>query len=87
MPLKHVVTYQAFCEITNFIRNNGDDWEEFCHNTTRALTTRKATKTPSSDGKKSKHKIAKMKGNLAPEPLLLENPHHFVLFPIQHNNI
>jgi ribonucleotide reductase beta subunit family protein with ferritin-like domain len=38
-------------------------------------------------GKKSKHKIAKMKGNLTPKPLLLENPHHFVLFPIQHNNI
>ncbi len=28
-----------------------------------------------------------MKGNLAPEPLLLENPHRFVLFPIQHNKI
>jgi hypothetical protein len=87
MPLEHVATYQAFREITNFIRNKGNDWEEFCHNTTRASTTRKAAKTPSSGWKKSKHKIAEMKGNLTPEPLLLENPHRFVLFPIQHNNI
>ena len=34
MPLKQaVVTYEAFREITNFIRDNGDDWGEFCHNT------------------------------------------------------
>lgn len=25
MPLQHTMTYQAFCEITNFIRDNGDD--------------------------------------------------------------
>ncbi len=87
MPLEHVVTYQAFREITNFIRNNSDDLEEFCHNTTRALTTRKAVKTPLSGWNRLKHKIAEMKSNLAPEPLLLENPHRFVLFPIQHNNI
>jgi ribonucleotide reductase beta subunit family protein with ferritin-like domain len=37
--------------------------------------------------KKSKHKIAEMKSNLAPKLLLLENPYRFVLFPIQHNNI
>ena len=30
MPLEHAVMYQAFREITNFIRDNGDDWEEFC---------------------------------------------------------
>ena len=41
MPLQHAVTYQAFREITNFIRNNGDDCDEFCVSTTRA--TRKPT--------------------------------------------
>jgi len=35
----------------------------------------------------SKHKIAKNEGLLAPEPLLQENPHRFVLFPIQHDDI
>ncbi len=33
------------------------------------------------------NKNAKTKGNLALEPLLQANPHHFVLFPIQHNDI
>ncbi len=41
MPLEHVVTYQAFREITNFICDNGDDWGEFCHNTSCPSTTRK----------------------------------------------
>ncbi len=30
---RSTVNSQAFQEITNFIRNNGDDWGEFCHNT------------------------------------------------------
>jgi ribonucleoside-diphosphate reductase beta chain len=34
-----------------------------------------------------KHKTAKIKGHLALEPLLQTNPHCFVLFPIQHNDI
>jgi ribonucleotide reductase beta subunit family protein with ferritin-like domain len=34
-----------------------------------------------------KHKTAKTEGRLAPEPFLQRNPHHFVLFPIQHNDI
>jgi ribonucleotide reductase beta subunit family protein with ferritin-like domain len=87
MSLEHVVTYQAFREITNFIRDNGDDWEEFCTNTARATTMRKAKKMPPSCRKASKHKIAETKGHLAPKPLLQMNPHHFVLFPIQHNDI
>ena len=82
MPIQHVVTYQAFCEITNFIRNNGNDWNEFCTNT--AHTTRKAEKAPTPPKQPSKHKTAENKGLLAPEPLLQENPHHFVLFPIHH---
>ena len=88
MPLEHVVTYQAFREITNFIRDNGDDWEEFCTTATHPSTARKAVKPPPSSSKKvSRHKKAKIQGHLAPEPLLQENPHRFVLFPIQHNNI
>jgi ribonucleoside-diphosphate reductase subunit M2 len=35
----------------------------------------------------SKHKIAEKEGRLAIEPLLKENPHRFVLFPIQHADI
>ena len=34
-----------------------------------------------------KHKAAKTKDCLAPEPLLQKNPHHFVLFTIEHNDI
>ena len=45
MPLEHVITYEAFCEITNFIRDNCDNWGEFCHNTSRPSTTRKTMKT------------------------------------------
>ncbi len=85
MPLQQAVSYQAFCEITNFIHNNGDDWDEFCTKT--AHTTREAKKTPNLSKKQSKHKIAEDKGLLAPEPLLQENPHRFVLFPIHHADI
>ncbi len=35
----------------------------------------------------SRHKIAKTTGKVAVEPLLQANPHRFVLFPIQHNDI
>jgi hypothetical protein len=80
--------YEAFREITNFIRNNGNDWGEFCHNTSHPSTTRKTIKTPSPSNRKvSHHKNAENEGTLAPEPLLQANPHRFVLFPIQHNNI
>ena len=85
MPLDHAVTYQAFHEITNFIRDNGDDWDEFCTNT--AHPTTKATKTNESQCKASKHKTTETNGHLAPKPLLQANPNHFVLFPIQHDNI
>ncbi len=51
MPIQHIVTYQAFCEITNFICNNGN---EFCTNT--AHTTRKAEKAPTPPKQPSKHK-------------------------------
>jgi len=56
--------------------------------TTHPSTTRKTVNTqPPSNRKVSHHKNAKLKGTLAPEPLLQANAHHFVLFPIQHNNI
>jgi hypothetical protein len=84
MPLEHVITYQAFREIRNFIRDNGNDWDEFCSNTVHS--TRKAKKTQPSR-KVLKHKTAKIEGHLALEPLLQMNPHRFVLFPIQHNDI
>ena len=42
---------------------------------------------PLSHQKVSHHKNAKIKGTLAPELLLQANPHCFVLFPIQHNDI
>ena len=77
------VSYQVFREITNFIRNNGDDWEEF--RTKTAHTTRKAERT-SDPSTKPLHKIAENEG-FTPKPLLQENPHRFVLFPIHHNDI
>jgi ribonucleoside-diphosphate reductase subunit M2 len=51
-----------------------------------APSTRKAEKTSDLSEKPSKHKIAENKG-FAPEPLLQENPHRFVLFPIHYNDI
>ncbi len=44
MPIQHTVRYQAFREITNFIRDNGDDWHKLCVNT--AHTMQKAAKAP-----------------------------------------
>jgi ribonucleotide reductase beta subunit family protein with ferritin-like domain len=85
MPLQQAVSYQDFRKITNFIRNNGDDWDKFCTKT--AHTTREAKKTPSLSKKQSKHKIAKNKGLIAPKLLLQENSHRFVLFPIHHADI
>ncbi len=64
MPLEHVVTYQVFREIKNFICDNVDDWDEFCTNT--AHSTTKATKTQSLHCKASKHKTAKTNSHLAP---------------------
>jgi ribonucleotide reductase beta subunit family protein with ferritin-like domain len=87
MPLKQVVTYQAFHEITNFIRDNGNDWDEFSNNAACPSTTKKAIKPPPSSCRKvSLHKITKTTGKLAAEPLLQANSHRFVLFPIQQHN-
>jgi ribonucleotide reductase beta subunit family protein with ferritin-like domain len=75
----------SFREITNFIPNNGNDWDEFFSNTT--CSARKSKKPPPPQCKVSKHKTPKTKGHLASEPLLETNPHHFFIFPIQHNDI
>ena len=72
-------------EITNFIRNNRDDWDKFCTKTAHAM--RNAKKAPNLSKQPSKHKIVKNKGLLAPELLLQENPHCFILFPIHHADI
>ena len=29
VPIKHPISFQAFREITNFIRDNGNNWEDF----------------------------------------------------------
>jgi hypothetical protein len=88
MPLEHVITYQAFCKITNFFRENGNDWNEFCTNAPRPSTTKKARKPPLSVCHMIlRYKTAKTTGNLTAEPLLQVNPHCFFLFPIQHNDI
>ena len=55
MPLKHVVTYQAFRKITNFIRDYGNDWDEFCNNAAHPSTTKTAMKPPPS----SRHKVSR----------------------------
>jgi ribonucleoside-diphosphate reductase subunit M2 len=35
----------------------------------------------------SAHKKAELAGHYVPEPLLMENPNRFVLFPIQDNEV
>jgi hypothetical protein len=85
MPLQHAVTFQAFHKITNFICNNGDDWDKFCSSTTRLA--RKIEKAPPSRVKPSKHKTAENEGCLTIKSVLRYNPHRFVLFPIQNADI
>jgi hypothetical protein len=85
MPLQHVVTYQAFRKITNFLCNNGDNWNEFCTNTARAA--RKPATPTSPLNSPLKHKTAKNEGLLAPKPHPSSKTPPFVLFPIQHNDI
>ena len=47
------------------------------------------TETPvkSSADLQSDHKKFELSGNMKPEPLLMENPGRFVLFPIQHEDV
>jgi hypothetical protein len=87
MLIEHAVTYQAFREITNFIHNNGDDWDEFCTSPNTARATKKAATKMKMSKKQMKQKIAKMNSCFAPKPLLQINPNCFVLFPIQQDDI
>jgi hypothetical protein len=87
MPLHRPITSHAFREITNFICDNGDDWDEFCTNTNTARALKKATTTTRTPKKQTKQKIAEINGCLAPEPLLQINPNRFVLLPIHHDDI
>ena len=87
MPIKHPGTYQAFREITNFFRDNGNDWDEFCTSTNTARAIKKAATKTKTSQKQTKQKTAEMNGCLAPEPLLQINPNRFVLFPIHHDDI
>ena len=36
---------------------------------------------------KTDHKLKEERGELEPEPLLVENPHRFVIFPIKDNDV
>ena len=87
MPLERQITHQAFHEITNFIRDNGDDWDEFCTNTNTAQALKKAATKTRMPKKQTKQKIAEINRHLAPKPLLQINPNRFVLFPIHHDDI
>jgi len=59
MPIEHPVTYQAFREITNFIHDNGDDWDEFCTSTNTARTIKKATTKMKTPKEQKKQKMPK----------------------------
>ena len=80
MPLQQAIWYQAFREITNFIRNNGDDWDKFCAKT--AHTTKKAREAPNPFKQPSKHKIGKNKGLLAPDASQISVGYKYVLFGV-----
>ena len=83
MPLEHITL-----SLTKPSGDNGDDWDEFCHNAARLSTIKKAIKPPPSSRPKALHrKTAKTMVELADEPLLQANPHHFVLLPVQHSDI
>ena len=81
MPLHNVVSFEVFDDIATFLVNNGYDWEEY--NTTHRLqsSTSVLPKHPKSQN------TAKTNTSLPLEPLLQENPHRFVLFPIEHEDI
>ena len=81
MPLHNAVSFEVFDDIATFLVNNGYDWEEY--NTTHRLQT--PMSVPSKHPKSQR--TAKTNTPLPLEPLLQENPHRFVLFPIEHEDI
>jgi hypothetical protein len=71
MPIQHAVTYQAFCKITNFIHDNGDDWHKFCANT--AHTMQKAAKARRSNCVMNSAKLASVGIVISPVRVALQN--------------
>ena len=53
-----------------------------------SLTSDESVETPTKFlVQKTDHKLAEERGELQAEPLLQENPHRFVIFPIQDNDV
>jgi hypothetical protein len=85
---KHHHQSSSPCKIINFIRDSGNDWENFCTNTTHPSTTKKAVKPPSPHSMISEHKTTKINDQLAPKPLPPQIPITLSFLPsIQHNDI
>jgi hypothetical protein len=68
--------------------------EDFRHGETDSLTSEDSLESPSPSPspsnfliQKTEHKLKEERGELAEEPLLKENPHRFVIFPIQDNDV
>ena len=80
MTLHNAVLLEAFGEITNFLINNGYNWEAYC-NLLQPPTPSVHSKTP------TPQKTTKTNTLFPLEPILQENPNRFVLFPIEHGNI
>ena len=74
--IAHPVSHQAFQDITTFIDKNGFDCDKFC-----------ATMTPQHNLSPQNFTAINNSLALSSKPLLQENPHRFVLFPIQHPDI
>ena len=82
MPLHNAVSFEVFSNIATFLINNGYDWEAY--STTHKLQS--PTSVPSKHS--TSQRIAELNTPPLPlEPLLQENPHRFVLFPIEHDDI
>ena len=71
MTLHNAVSFEAFSEITDFLINNGYDWDAYC----------KLLRPPTPSVHSKNHALLPL------EPILQENPNRFVLFPIEHDNI
>ena len=82
MPLRNAVSFDTFREIYDFIISNGYDWEAYCDSIARLRSF-------DYDSSTHTHPHTDIVPNtlLPLEPLLQENPHRFVLFPIEHDDI
>jgi len=71
MTLHNAVSFEAFSEITDFLINNGYDWEAYCN----------LLRPPTPSVHSNNHALLPL------EPILQENPNRFVIFPIEHDDI